>query len=731
MLDIHEKAHGPHGLIAGMTGSGKSEWIMSYILSLAICYNPEDLAFILIDYKGGGMAQAFAKLPHTAGIITNLDGNMIRRSLMSIDSELKRRQRIFSLVSSQIGTSTIDIYKYQQLYHQGEVKESIPHLLIIADEFAELKDQEPEFMDDLISAARIGRSLGVHLILATQKPSGVVNDQIWSNTRFRICLKVQDRSDSQEMLRRPEAAELKQVGRFYMQVGYNELFELGQAAWAGGKYIPQEQIVRDDESMVLVHNEMQHTILEVNADNSAVEMLSHSKPEKQIDVLIRYIIETGEKAELSVRSLWLDPLPEKILYDDVRKSAQDLLRDRQAAALVAMIDDPANQRQHPLVLNLEDGHTVVYGMAGSGKGMFLQTALYSYVQEKSVADVNVYILDFASETFGVFSQAPIVGDVIRRYETEKVARLFHYLLNELEQRRRQFSEFGGSLLAYNSQSDVKMPAIVVMLDGMATFREEFEAHEDSLVKLMREGLNYGFYFLVTATGSNDIRYRLQQLFVQPFTMQLTDSMDYTTHLGQTDGLQPGKAAGSGLFREDRNVLAFQTLSIAESEHVADTIRHVCRNASAQSGDKAPFIRIMPESLTPADLARYFTKIPAAFPLGLEQESIDAEYLDFSKRNIWYIFSQSDRAIQLADSLAAIADVLGQPVACLNGQTSLSADITATLKKINHSNAAQHGNKAETNRIMTNIRLLHQAAKQLTTPSLNAPADHQQYERPAE
>ena len=205
MLDIHEKAHGPHGLIAGMTGSGKSEWIMSYILSLAICYNPEDLAFILIDYKGGGMAQAFAKLPHTAGIITNLDGNMIRRSLMSIDSELKRRQRIFSLVSSQIGTSTIDIYKYQQLYHQGEVKESIPHLLIIADEFAELKDQEPEFMDDLISAARIGRSLGVHLILATQKPSGVVNDQIWSNTRFRICLKVQDRSDSQEMLRRPEA----------------------------------------------------------------------------------------------------------------------------------------------------------------------------------------------------------------------------------------------------------------------------------------------------------------------------------------------------------------------------------------------------------------------------------------------------------------------------------------------------------------------------------------------
>ncbi len=190
MLDLHEKFQGPHGLIAGMTGSGKSEFIITYILSLAVNYHPDEVAFILIDYKGGGMAKSFENLPHTAGIITNLDGAAIKRSLISIESELKRRQAIFAEASKKIGVSNIDIYKYQKLYREGTVREPLPHLFIIADEFAELKTQQPEFMTQLISAARIGRSLGIHLILATQKPSGVVDDQIWSNSRFRVCLKV-------------------------------------------------------------------------------------------------------------------------------------------------------------------------------------------------------------------------------------------------------------------------------------------------------------------------------------------------------------------------------------------------------------------------------------------------------------------------------------------------------------------------------------------------------------
>ena len=139
------------------------------------------------------------------------------------------------------------------MYRDKVVTEPVPHLFIISDEFAELKTQQPEFMEQLISAARIGRSLGVHLILATQKPSGVVDDQIWSNSKFRVCLKVQDRSDSMDMLKRAEAAELVDTGRFYLQVGYNELFELGQSAWAGAPYYPAEKAVKEKEEAVPKH----------------------------------------------------------------------------------------------------------------------------------------------------------------------------------------------------------------------------------------------------------------------------------------------------------------------------------------------------------------------------------------------------------------------------------------------------------------------------------------------
>lgn len=177
----------------------------------------------------------------------------MNRTLVSLKSELKRRQRIFNETRNKLGESTVDIYKYQRFYREGKVDEPMSHLFVISDEFAELKDQQPDFMDELISTARIGRSLGVHLILATQKPSGVVNDQIWSNTRFRVCLRVQSDEDSVEMLKRNDAATLKNTGRFYLQVGSDEIFELGQSGWAGALYNPSDKIekkVNDDLDFV-------------------------------------------------------------------------------------------------------------------------------------------------------------------------------------------------------------------------------------------------------------------------------------------------------------------------------------------------------------------------------------------------------------------------------------------------------------------------------------------------
>lgn len=231
-LDIHEKYHGPHGLVAGTTGSGKSETLQTFILSLALNFSPEDVAFLIIDFKGGGMANLFSGLPHMAGTISNLSGNQITRAMVSIKSEIKRRQVIFS------ENSVNNINAYTNLFKAKEAAISVPHLIIVIDEFAEMKREEPEFMKELISVAQVGRSLGIHLILATQKPGGTVDDNIWSNTKFRLCLRVQSRSDSMDMIHKPDAAYLSQAGRCYLQVGSDEIFELFQSGWSGAVYDP-------------------------------------------------------------------------------------------------------------------------------------------------------------------------------------------------------------------------------------------------------------------------------------------------------------------------------------------------------------------------------------------------------------------------------------------------------------------------------------------------------------
>lgn len=244
-LDVHEKYHGPHGLIAGTTGSGKSETLQTYMLSLAVNYSPDDIGFFVIDYKGGGMANLFSGLPHLIGQISNLSGNQIRRAMVSIKSENLRRQRVFN------EHDVNNINSYTQLYKNGEAAVPVPHMFIIIDEFAELKREEPDFMKELISVAQVGRSLGVHLILATQKPSGTVDDNIWSNAKFRLCLRVQDAQDSKDMLHRPDAAYITQAGRCYLQVGNDEIFELFQSGWSGAVYEAEDETTQEDIARML------------------------------------------------------------------------------------------------------------------------------------------------------------------------------------------------------------------------------------------------------------------------------------------------------------------------------------------------------------------------------------------------------------------------------------------------------------------------------------------------
>lgn len=596
-LDLHEQAHGPHGLIAGMTGSGKSEFIITYVLSMAVNYGPEDVAFILIDYKGGGLVGAFEsdqyRLPHLAGTITNLDGAAISRSLLSIQSELKRRQRMFAEARRAANEGTMDIYKYQKLYRNGVVNEPVPHLFIISDEFAELKTQEPEFMAQLISTARIGRSLGVHLILATQKPSGVVSDQIWANSKFKVSLKVQDRADSMEMLKRPDAAELVETGRFYLQVGYNELFELGQSAWCGAPYLPTDMTALEMDERVQMIDHQGNVIEEARPQKKTSDF---GKAKKQIVEIVQYITQIAEEEHIMAQPLWLPEIPARITVEELERK-YGYRESEMPEPIIGELDDPFNQDQRLLTMAFaQKGNAICYGNAGSGKEALLMTVLYSLYRTNSSDRVNVYILDFGAQTLQAFESAPQTGGVIVSGEDEKITNLFQMLNREVADRKKLFASAGGDYQAYQDSGSERVPAIVVIINEYANFAEQYEALDDQMASMTRECTKYGIYFLITNPSQVGIRYKLQQNFSQIYVLQMNDKSDYTAILGNTGGVYPSKISGRGIYRE-KDVYEFQTACVTQNQELAfEAVKQFCAELEKSGQKRARQVPVMPKAV---------------------------------------------------------------------------------------------------------------------------------------
>ena len=630
VLDIHEKVHGPHGLIAGMTGSGKSEFIITYILSLAINFHPYEVSFVLIDYKGGGLAGAFEnkdtgmKLPHVAGTITNLDQAEITRALTSLNSELRRRQRIFNEARDKLSESTIDIYKYQKLYRNGQVSEPLSHLIIISDEFAELKMQQPEFMDELMSIARIGRSLGVHLILATQKPSGVVNDQIWSNSRFKVCLKVQDRSDSMDMLKRPDAASITNVGSFYLQVGFNEYFYYGQSAWTGALYYPSDfRIKTVDMGIDFINNFGQ--VFKSIKTNKKKTLKSNGE---EITNIINYLDDIADKENIVVEQLWLNKIANYIKVDAL-KNKYNYQSDITINPVIGEFDDPVNQQQHLLTLPIsEQGNTIVYGIPGSGKELVLTTTLYSCVTTYTPDDVNFYILDFASETMQNLRGIPHVGDIILVNDKDKLENLFKLINTYLEQRKQLFINYAGSIIEYKKATGKKIPSIIIMINGFDSFSEAYPDYADLLVRYTRECPRFGIYFMITASGTNSVRFKLSQNFKLVLGLELNDKSDYYSILGKTS-IVPTKAVGRGLIKINDSIYEFQTAHPSKKEESSAFFRQLADELKQKYPNKAVAIPVLPDKV---NMNLFVDKLGdlSRLPIGIYKDTLDTSLYNFNK-----------------------------------------------------------------------------------------------------
>lgn len=621
-LDLHEKYHGPHGLVAGTTGSGKSELLQSYILSAATLFHPYELSFVIIDFKGGGMVNQFERLPHLNGAITNIDGREIDRSLKSIKAELRKRQELFS------EQKVNHINDYIRLYKKDNSLTPLPHLVLVVDEFAELKMEQPDFMVELISAARIGRSLGVHLILATQKPSGVVDAQIWSNSKFKLCLKVQTKEDSQEVIKTPLAAEIVEPGRAYLQVGNNEQFDLFQSAYSGAKVLEGEMSAQNLFELQQINLWGKRSVVFSNKHLGKVEGAKN-----QLQAIVDYIHDYCEVNGISQLSgICLPPLRDVIYSDELEKTEKNILKGINVT--VGIYDDPELQLQEKLVLNLSESNTYIVGSSQTGKTALLQTIAKDLFVTYNPQEINIYVIDCGNMSMKVFEESKVVGGVVFPNEEERINNLFKMLNDEINKRKNIFAQnLVGTYSAYIEAGYTDLPQIFLIIDNVTAFREYYPDCDNDLLVLSRDGQGVGINIIATATQTNAISYKVLSNFGTRIALTCNDSGEYS-NLFERCRMEPKEVPGRALYSFDKRILEFQVALCVKGEKEkerSENLRSMILEFNETYGNKkAKPIPQVPEIIKATELFEEERKIfngKYNIPIGIGYDKVEYVHLD--------------------------------------------------------------------------------------------------------
>ncbi|MGN0179454.1 MAG: FtsK/SpoIIIE domain-containing protein [Monoglobaceae bacterium] len=418
-------------------------------------------------------------------------------------------------------------------------------------------------------------------------------------------------------------------------MGYNEFFALGQSAWCGADYIPTDVVEKSTDSSIQVVDNLGRVAMNIIPEQKRKVGRGNSK---QIVSVVKYLSDLAKEENISVRPLWLEPIPECIFINELEEKYGQTSRNTYLDPLVGEYDDPFNQKRGVLTLPIsKDGNCLIYGSSGSGKTTFLTTLCYSLINNHNANELNLYIIDFGSETLKAFERAPQVGGFITSSDEEMLINLFKMLQTEMNSRRGLFSDYGGDYAGYCKNSGRIVPNIVVVLNNYAGFVEQYEDLQDDFSLLSRDGVKYGIYFIVSASNTNAVRYRTQQNFKIMMTMQLNDPTDYSIIVGKTDGLIPSNYKGRGLVSLDR-VYEFQTAYCHNCQSIQDFVISFCNDLEKRADSFAKRIPILPQVVDCVFVKNYIQNL-SKIPVGVEKNSLNISLINILNRVIMPVVAQ--------------------------------------------------------------------------------------------
>ena len=597
-LDL--RTQGPHALVGGTTGAGKSEFLQTWVMAMAAAHSPQRVNFLFVDYKGGAAFADCIALPHSVGLVTDLSPHLVQRALLSLNAELRHREHI---LNEKKAKDLLELERRQD-------PETPPSLVIVVDEFAALVQEVPEFVDGVVNVAQRGRSLGLHLILATQRPAGVIKGNLRANTNLRVALRMADADDSTDVIGNAQAAGFDPglPGRGVAKTGPGRL-SLFQTGYVGGITTgvgPAAKIsIRD---------------LEFGDGNEWDPPASRQRDEVDTDGIpsdIARIVTTVRAANEQLgleapRRPWLPELSE--LYD-----LAGLPTRRVDSELVfGVLDQPESQSQGTVAFHPDiDGSMVVYGTGGAGKSTALRSIAVAAGLSARGGPCQVFGVDFGSRGLSMLDVLPHVGSIIVGDDVERVARLFRQLRQTLDQRAERYSSINaGTIEEYRRLAKAPdEPRILLLLDGYPAFRSAFEVGQngwliDTLQSLAGDGRPLGIHVVLTADRPGSVQASLASSVQKRLVMRLASDSDASAVEGVPRGgfgenSPPGRA-----FLDGQEVQVAVFGGSAEPTGQARALEKLAGSMVRAGAKAAPPIAVLPELVSLADLPAVADDLPA-------------------------------------------------------------------------------------------------------------------------